>query len=192
MAGRSEDGTMIGMSHIKARRLNENVLMSHFGLKVGECVPFYFCPRSVMLYVIHMCGQDVNYKGGQGPIIHLEADLHTAVRWAEANEQRWAFTLSNAGSRYFEDRADIANLSEINWSAVQTNRWSGNGVSRSIKESKQAEFLLEDGFPWSLVERIGVSSREVGQKVHDALDKIEHRPPVEIKTNWYYLGGDTG
>ena len=45
-------GTMIGMNSIKQRRLNELTLASHRGLYVGQCVPFYFCARSVMLYVI--------------------------------------------------------------------------------------------------------------------------------------------
>lgn len=49
------EGTMIGMSNIKQRRLEELTLQdSHPDLFVGECVPFYFCPRSVMLYLIHM------------------------------------------------------------------------------------------------------------------------------------------
>ena len=45
-------GTTIGMSSIKARRLT-SALTSHPTLKVGQCVPFYFCPRSIMLYLIH-------------------------------------------------------------------------------------------------------------------------------------------
>ncbi|WP_252977089.1 DUF4433 domain-containing protein [Pseudomonas oryzihabitans] len=44
-------GTVIGMNHIKQRRLQLE-LDSHPGLHVGECVPFYFCPRSVMLFLI--------------------------------------------------------------------------------------------------------------------------------------------
>ena len=46
-------GTTIGMSSIKQRRLNELTLTSHSGLPVGDCVPFYFCSRSVMLYLIY-------------------------------------------------------------------------------------------------------------------------------------------
>ncbi|MGH6679969.1 MAG: DUF4433 domain-containing protein, partial [Bradyrhizobium sp.] len=42
----------IGMSKIKQRRLSLPV-KCHSGDFVGEYVPFYFCPRSVMLYVIH-------------------------------------------------------------------------------------------------------------------------------------------
>ncbi|WP_229708469.1 DarT ssDNA thymidine ADP-ribosyltransferase family protein [Tistrella bauzanensis] len=48
MAARTGAGTMIGMSAIKTRRLNILQLKSHHGLFVGECTPFYFCPRSVM------------------------------------------------------------------------------------------------------------------------------------------------
>lgn len=46
-------GTTIGMGSIKHRRLTQLTLASHPGLFVGECVPFYFCPRSIMLYLIH-------------------------------------------------------------------------------------------------------------------------------------------
>ena len=48
---RQATGTTIGMNTIKARR-RESKLKCHPGLTVGNCVPFYFCPRSVMLYLI--------------------------------------------------------------------------------------------------------------------------------------------
>ena len=83
---RGAPGTTIGMSKIKQRRLNELTLgNSHPDLQVGECAPFYFCPRSVMLYVIHMGNLgELTYQGGQGPIVHLRADLRQAVAWANA------------------------------------------------------------------------------------------------------------
>ena len=42
-------GTTIGMNSIKQRRLTELTLSSYPDLYVGQCVPFYFCPRSIML-----------------------------------------------------------------------------------------------------------------------------------------------
>lgn len=173
-------GMMVSMDHIKQRRLNELCLNSHPALYVGQCVPFYFCPRSVMLYMMHVRNEELSYKGGQGPIIHLEADLHETVEWADANSRRWAFTLSNAGSRYFEDRANLAQLSEIDWDAVQARRWT------QCREKKQSEFLLEESFPWSLVKRIGVSNKVVYGQVLNILQQQEHRPTVEVKTDWYY------
>lgn len=180
-------GTTIGMSSIKERRLKQNFLTSRPGLRVGECVPFYFCPRSIMLYLIHQGNHpELTYRGGQDPIIHLECDLRKAIIWAEASKRRWAFTLSNAGSFYFEDRADFAQLAEINWIAVTTNKWSGQGVDHSVKEGKQAEFLLEESFPWALVERIGVQSLATYHKVTKLLSENSHRPKLEILSQWYY------
>ena len=76
-------------------------------------------------------------------------------------------------------------MNEINWEAVQTNRWSGNDIAPSVKEGKQAEFLMENNFPWRLVERIGVYSQEVHQQAANALPAGGHRPRVEVKPGWY-------
>lgn len=181
MVGRQGTGTAIGMNTIKERRLKELTLNCHPGLYVGQCVPFYFCPRSVMLYLLHMANHpDVTYRGGQGPIIHLEADLHRTVQWAEDNNMRWAFTLSNAGSRYFEDGNDLDSLGKIDWQAVQARIWDGK------KEGKQAEFLVETKFPWQLVNRIGVHSQGIATKVMTVQQHSEHKPRVEILREWYY------
>jgi len=58
-------GTTIGMSSIKQRRLTELTFTTYPDLYVGECVPFYFCPRSVMLYMIYMGNMELDYQGGQ-------------------------------------------------------------------------------------------------------------------------------
>ena len=179
--------TSIGMGKVKQRRLNHLTLASHPDLYVGQCVPFYFCPRSVMLYILHQGNHpDIDYRQGQAFIVHLEADLRQAVTWAQKKDKRWAFTLSNAGSNYFEDRCDLTQLNEINWEAVQTDKWSGLGIPPDIKEAKQAEFLIEHSFPWELVERVGVISERMLQKVSAIVAKSSHIPPVEVRRDWYY------
>ena len=171
---------VIGMGSIKARRLTLP-LTSRPGLNVGACTPFYFCSRSVMLYVIHCANHaQLDYTGGQEPIVHLEADLNTVVQWAETNGRRWAFTLSNAASSYFEDRCDLAQLDEINWQSIRASYW------QSVREEKQAEFLIEQAFPWHLVERIGVYGQAQVEPVNTALAGTTHRPAIEIKRDWYY------
>lgn len=174
-------GTMIGMSRIKERRLRELRLQSHPTLFVGDFVPFYFCPRSVMLYVINKRNSpDLNYRGGQGPIIHLRADLNEVVAWCDTVARKWAFTLTNAGSRFFEDRDDLSCLSEVNWEAVRADSWS------TCREEKQAEFLVEDSFPWELIEYIGVYNEATYRQVLLSLRGVAHRPHVEIVKSWYY------
>jgi hypothetical protein len=139
-----------------------------------------------MLYLIYMRSQELTYRGGQDSIIHMEADFYDTVAWTNACNRRWAFTLSNAGSYYFEDRCALDSLCDINWPAVQARRWSGNGVPRSVKEGKQAEFLIEQSFPWNLVERVGFLHQSVGDKVYRSMSAGEHRPRIELMPDWYY------
>lgn len=135
-----------------------------------------------MLYLLHRGNDpDISYQGGQGPIIHLEFDLHRVVEWAESHGRRWAFTLSNAGAFYFEDHSDLGQLHEVNWQAVGARQWSG-----ALKEGKQAEFLVEREVPWNLVDRIGVRTDATGQRALKATSSANHRPGVEIKLDWYY------
>ena len=177
-----QGGTVISMSSIKQRRLGLPV-SCHNGLSVGDCVPFYFCSHSIMLYVIHRANHlELDCRGGQQPIVHLEADLHRVVQWAAAKGQRWAFSLSNAGANYTQFRAELAQLGEINWSAVAATDFH----LADIKEAKQAEFLIEQAFPWHLVERISVFSQGQVQSVSQAMQDAAHRPGIEIRREWYY------
>lgn len=140
-----------------------------------------------MLYLIHCANHlELTYRGGQGPIIHLEADLFAAVKWAKQHNKRWAFTLSNAGANYFESRCRLDELQEINWDAVHATTWSGPGISTLVKEGKQAEFLVEERFPWELVERVGALSQSVAEQAMRTMHGTAHRPRVEIKPDWYY------
>lgn len=56
--------TNVGMTAIKQRRLDLEV-DCHPGTKVGDYVPFYFCPRSIMLYLIFRANHpELSYTGG--------------------------------------------------------------------------------------------------------------------------------
>lgn len=173
----------IGISNIKRRRLREIEVRCHPGTKVGEYVPFYFCPRSVMLYVIS-CGNhpELSFRDGQDSIIHLELDLFTVIHWADQNNVRWAFSLSNAGAYYTEFRSSVESLQELDWAAIQARDFR----DPDVKERKQAEFLLYNQCPWHLVERIGTINRKIAQRVYEILQDSEWKPKVECLPIWYY------
>lgn len=175
-------GTTIGMGSIKARRLRLPVTC-YSNAMVGDFVPFYFCPRSVMLYVIHCANSpELTYKGGQGPIVHLEADLHKVVQWADDNNNSWAFSGSNAGAVYAQFWNDLGQLNQLNWHHIAARQWA----PADIKETKQAEFLMYHHFPWQLVERIGVHSLATFNAVTNVLSQATHKPTVQILPAWYY------
>jgi hypothetical protein len=171
------------MKEIKRRRLEELAVDCHPSTRVGEYVPFYFCPRSIMLYLLHMGNHpDVSYRGGQGPIVHLEADLHSVVRWANREGVRWAFSNSNAGARYAAFFNEVDRLGDLDWGAIAANDWK----AAMVRERKQAEFLLERYFPWALIERIGVIDPGRAQAVSELQIAAEHKPEIVVQRNWYY------
>ncbi|MGY2801618.1 type II toxin-antitoxin system toxin DNA ADP-ribosyl transferase DarT [Thermostichus sp. MS-CIW-25] len=173
----------IGMSKIKQRRIKELEVSCHPGTKVGDYVPFYFCPRSIMLYVIHCANHpELTYRGGQTPIVHLEADLYRVIAWADHNGVRWAFSLSNAGARYAEFRSQPDCLGELDWNAIAARDFR----DPDIKERKQAEFLVHRYFPLDLVERIGVCQASVKDRVNRALTGSKYNPAVEVHVDWYF------
>ena len=182
MISRGGPGTPIGMSSIKRRRL-ALPLKCHPGDRVGDYVPFYFCPRSIMLFVIHCANHpELVYRGGQEPIVHLEADLNGTIAWATQAQRRWAFSLSNAGAYYAEFRSSTSALSEINWAAVAATDFR----DPAIKEGKQAEFLVHGTSPWTLVSRIGVCSPAIATRAAAAIASAAHKPPIEVRRDWYY------
>jgi hypothetical protein len=171
----------VGLSVIKAMRLRR-LVDCHPGTMVGEYVPFFLCPRSMMLYVLHRGNRPgLDYTDGQRPIVHLVADMESVVAWANKRNINWAFTNRNAATAYAEFFADLEQLDQINWDAVLATDFG----DAQIKDGKQAEFLVHRQFPWELVDRIGVIDEAMAQQVRTALGDAE-RPLVEVRRDWYY------
>jgi ssDNA thymidine ADP-ribosyltransferase, DarT len=171
---------VIGNNEIKADRLRLPV-DCHPGTFVGEYVPFYLCPRSVMLYVISKRNHpNVAYKEGQGPVVHLVADMQEVVDFAASNDCRWAFTDINAANRAADFYNDLAKLDRLNWEAISSRQWA------SCRDHKMAEFLMHRSFPWELIKGIGVRSESIGARALGAFGRSTHRPQVKVKQDWYY------
>ncbi len=179
-------GTTIGHTEIKDRRRAKGIYCCK-DLKVSDCVPFYFCPRSVMLYRIS-CGEKsgLEYQGGEAPIVHLEIDMNALIAWATANNRQWAFSDRNAACEYVAFYNQLEKLTRVKWDYVFLDDWR----ERSVKEAKQAEFLVERFCPWHLVERIGVHNNQILQQVKETLKSISvPLPKLEVRSDWYYTTG---
>lgn len=90
--------------------------------------------------------------------------------------------MSNAGAFYTQFRAQLDQLGEVNWGGVVATDFR----PADVKEAKQAEFLVEQSFPWHLVERVGICSQVIAPRVASAMQGGAHRPRVEVKRDWYY------
>ena len=173
---RSLGVTNIGYEHIKSRRLQRRVDKAAGGY-LGDYVPFYFCNRSIMLYVISQ-GHE-NYAGGQSDVVHLVSSVRTAV----ATGRPWAFTNGHAEMAYTDYFDDLAALDQVDWKVMPLRQWGGND---QIKHRRQAEFLMHEWFPWEAVEAIGVRTVTKKAEVEQILTHFSHRPPVTCEPQWYY------
>jgi hypothetical protein len=136
-----------------------------------------------MLYILHIGNHpSLTYKEGQRPILHLEADLQEVIAWADSRSRPWAFTDRNAGSFYFESFRDPTQLNQLNWEHIANPDFR----DPLVKDAKQAEFLVFESFPWTLVRKIVVINGNLVERVRQIVSVSTHRPDVQVQTEWYY------
>lgn len=172
--------TNIGHAHIKDRRLRCPVRTAAGGM-LGDYVPFNFCPRSVMLYVVSKGHQD--YRGGQQNVLHLVSTVHRAValdRTPASGARPWAFTDRHAELGHALHYDDLSKLSEIAWPVMRKRYWM------DVMEERQAEFLVQGFFPWAAVIEVAAMTSDVAAQARSALDGMSNQPPVTVRPEWYY------
>jgi hypothetical protein len=166
---------IIGHDHIKKRRLKEIPVPCCEWRKVGEFVPFYFCPRSPMLFTINK-GNTGRPEGCQKSIVHLVATMAAGIATGKA----WAVSSGNAGAYHTTFSAKLDALDALDWAAIRAIQWQG------MQHQKSAEFLVADFFPWTDIKEIGCQNSTTADKVRSALADAAHQPAVAVKTNWYF------
>jgi hypothetical protein len=135
-----------------------------------------------MLYLLHRGNhQELSYHGGQEPILHLEFDFDELSSWADSEGRPWAFTTENAAAYYSQFCSERKDLIRIDWVAVNATDWR----AEQIREHKQAEFLVFEQVPWSLVHRIGVHDISIYEHVMRIRGSAS-KPLVEVLPRWYY------
>lgn len=164
----------IGYSHIKQRRLLRPVNVAAGGT-IGQYVPFNFCPRSVMLYVIHKGHPD--FQDGQDRVLHLISDIDT-IRLTNAH---CFFTDIHADLAYAEQIDDFGRIDELDIQRIINEKYW-----QDFKEEKQAEFLAFESVQWSTIRQIGVKTRAIADEVNVLLQTAQHKPEIVIRPQWYY------
>lgn len=170
----------IAHQHIKDRRARKIVPIPPDGV-VADYVPFYFAPRSPMLFSISK-GNVAGYQGGQSDVLHL-------VTSAEAILQSglpFVFTDGHAEmdiSHYYQDLRD---LNKIDWEVMRSKYWKDTNEDGDRKRRRQAEFLVREFFPFSLFGKIGTYNQTIARQVLALLSKTEPRPVVQAEPAWYY------
>lgn len=170
----------IAHQHIKERR-RRRVVPCAAGGTLADYVPFYFAPRSPMLYAIHS-GHVEGYDGGQAGVLHLVAEAETVAESGCV----WAFTEGHAEIALTKFFTDLDFLSAVDWAIMKEIYWHDTDEDGDRKRRRQAEFLVHQFCAWELITEIGVINRQVADRVRAILEPAAHQPAVTVRRNWYY------
>jgi len=153
--------TNIAYENIQDRRARIRVPCGAGGV-LHDYVPFYFAPRSPMLYTINR-GNVPNYTQGQAALIHLVSDVEDI----DARGLEFVFTDGHAVMEFTTFFDDLYDLDNIDWDVMESRYWFDTNEDNDRKRRRQAEFLVRNIFPWELITEIGVINYTIKAKTEN-------------------------
>lgn len=177
-------GSFVNVAHesIQVRRSTTLVPCGRGGV-LHDYVPFYFAPRSPMLYTIER-GNVEGYSDGQTPIVYLCAHVDDVV----ANALDFVFTDGHPTMRLSNWYTDLAHLGRIDWHVMRSRMWNDEPNHPDRKRKRQAEFLVHAWFPWLMVRQIVTINDTMRQRAAAVLAQAgaPHVPQIVVDGRWYY------
>lgn len=177
--------TEVGAADIKEARRRRTIPIPPGG-HVGDYVPFYFAPRSPMMYRIACEHRDRvadRYPGGDTPLVYLV----TTVGAVDRDGLAWVASDGNAATATTEFTSDLGELAGmVDWPLMSAERWNSTPDDPDRQRRRQAEFLVHASLPLTLVRWVGVQAEERGLQVGKLLldHALAHR--IIVRPHWYY------
>lgn len=168
----------IAYTDLKEQRARVAVESARGGT-LADYVPFYYAPRSPMLYVSHT-DYVPEYSGGQEPIVHLVFCLQ------ELASNCFAITDGHPISPLSQQFASLDGLEAIDWAIMHENFWADTDEDGDRKRRRQAEFLVHGSVPVLSIKLIGVMTKDIEKRAVTALANLADPPPIIVREGWYY------
>lgn len=169
----------IAHHNIQDRRSMKTVPLPPNG-DLHDYVPFYFAPKSPMLYAIYK-GQVAEYEKGQDQIIYLISRIDI-IHNAGLD---YVFTDGHAVMGFTDFFKNLKDLDKIDWEVMKSRYWFDTEEDPDRKRRRQAEFLVHKVVPIDILLGFAVKNDEMKQKVEAAIHKYNYDKPVAIR-HWYY------
>lgn len=166
---------------IKAHRRRIHVGVAPGGI-VADYVPFYFAPRSPMLFKLFK-GSVVGYTEGQDPLIYLV----TTVESIAAAGMRSLFSDGNCAAAVTQIFDDLSMLdSVVDWQLMRAKMWNNTADDPDRMRRRMAEFLVHERVPVSCLARIAVRTQSMKTRVEGTLAAHAVGLPVLVRPSWYF------
>jgi hypothetical protein len=147
----------------------------------ADYVPFYFAPRSPMLYVIHK-GRVPEYQDGQSPLVYLGTDIETIVSMGLP----YVFSDGNCASAFTEYFDSLDRLDMVDWPLMDERIWKNTPADGDRMRRRAAEFLVHNEVPWSALIGVATIDQDMARRVGAVLTRAGSHLPVRVRRDWYY------
>jgi hypothetical protein len=166
---------------IKSRRMSKRVPCGPGGT-LGEYVPFYFAPRSPMLFRIQHGGVE-NVSSDPARLVYLVSSTEAVV----AAGREYVFTDGNAAAAFTEFHDDAEHLGEVvDWPLMKATMWANTPADPDRRRRRGAEFLVHQALPFELVDKCCVYAAAARSAVAAAAADAGWEVEVRIRRNWYF------
>lgn len=166
---------VIANQDVQLRRERTKIPVGNGG-NLHDYVPFYFAPRSPMLYYLYkqmLQQEDVVY-------------FMTSVRAMQQIGLDLIFTDAHAIRRLTNFYTDPVYLNRIDWEVMTSDFWNDINEDMSRKARRQAEFLVHQYVPMSACIGSAVFNEQVNAKVEKIVQDVGSELPVAVRKQFYY------
>ncbi|MDR3626810.1 MAG: DUF4433 domain-containing protein [Ignavibacteriaceae bacterium] len=170
----------IGHKNLIDKRGNRNVPIDPGGV-LNDYVPFYFAPRSPMLYSINK-GNVQGFQGTQNDIIYLVS----SVQEIKASKIPYVFTDGHAYveiSQFYNTEND---LRFVDWVIMGATYWNNTVNDNDRSRRRMAEFLVYQFVPITCIFGIVVIDDIMETTVNEIQRKCNTNIKTYVKPKWYY------
>lgn len=171
----------IADAKIKTSRGTREVTCGPGGF-VGGYVPFYFAPRSPMLFRIQQSGVE-GVDGDPRGLVYFATTTERIV----AAGLEWVFSDGNAASAVtrFVDDMDMLETT-IDWPLMGAVYWRNTEEDGDRVRRRGAEFLVHGAVPLEVIDEIGVYNLAAQTRGQEILAEATVEITVNVRENWYF------
>ena len=184
--------TDVGDAGIKQARRQRLVPCPPGGV-VADYVPFYFAPRSPMMYRIACDHRDAvagRYPGGDDPLVYLV----TSVDRVTAAGLPWVASDGNCAvsiTRFTTTESDLA--AYVEWPLMEEEIWKNTPDDPDRMRRRMAEFLVHREFPVEALAGFAVRTDNHERELRQLLTAAGViNAYVDVRPGWYYGYGQRG
>lgn len=171
----------IGNPEIIDVRSTTPVRIANYGM-IGDYVPFYFTPKSIMLYnIITGYWHPLVPRRSRSEILVIRcliADLATLPKWFFTDGQG-----NDMASNHYND---LANLGQVDWQNIQNSDFSKSDGDYDRPRRYQAEFLVHGQVPLTSIESLNVYNDQAANIVTNILKQNNINLAVNILPQYFF------